>query len=136
MKKPGIKPGFFTSGSASMTLVTVGQVAANAAAQCTAQACADGGTGTATQAFTDHRTTGCADTATDGSAGAMTFFGGNCAARRASNARTDHCASAAAHFLADHVTQRAAQATTQRGSTVTSHCTLSNQKPQNQSGQC
>ncbi|MNS61602.1 hypothetical protein D3C72_946340 [compost metagenome] len=66
----------------------------------------------------------------------MTFFGGNCAACRASDARANRGASAAAHLLADDVTQCAAQATAQRGSAVTSHCTLSNQKPQNQSGQC
>lgn len=115
--------------------MTIGQVAAYAAAQCTAQACTDGGSGLAAKAIADHRTTGRADTATDSSAGAMTFFGGNCAARRASDARTNRCTSAAAHLLADHVTQRAAQATAQRGSAVTSHCTLSNQKPQNQSRQ-
>ncbi len=64
------------------------------------------------------------------------LFGGNCAARRTSDTRTNRSASAAAHLLADHITQCAAQAAAQRGSAVASHCTLSNQKPQNQSGQC
>ena len=36
---------------------------------------------------------------------------------------------------ANHVTERAAQTATQCGDTVAGHCTLSNQKPQNQSRQ-
>jgi hypothetical protein len=134
-QKPGIRPGFSNRQSGSVTLVTIGQVAAHATTQCSAQAGTDSGTGFATQAVADHRTTGCANSTTDRSAGAMTFFGGNGTACRASDTSTNRCAGAAAHALANNVTQGAAQTTTDCGSAVASHCTLSNQKAQNHSRQ-
>ncbi|MNR36971.1 hypothetical protein D3C85_1549510 [compost metagenome] len=66
----------------------------------------------------------------------MTFFGGRCTACRASHASTNRSTGAAAHALTHDVTQCAAQTTANCGSAVASHCTLSNQKPQNHSRQC
>ena len=58
-------------------------------------------------------------------------------ARRACDTGANCCAGAAAHFLADDITQRTTQTAAERRSAFTgSHCTLSNQKPQNQSRQC
>jgi hypothetical protein len=65
----------------------------------------------------------------------MAFLGCNGTARCAGNARTNRCTGAAAHALAHDVTQCTAQTATDGGSAVTGHCTLSNQKTQNQSRQ-
>jgi hypothetical protein len=119
-----------------VTLVTLGQVAAYAAAQSATQACTDGRTGLAAQAVADHRTTGSTHATADGSAGTVAFFSRNRTACCACNTSTNGCTSAAAHALAYDVTQRTAQTATDGGSAVTSHCTLSNQKTQNQSRQC
>jgi hypothetical protein len=136
-KKPGIKPGFLNGHSESVTLVTLRQVAANTAAQRTAQTSTDGGTGLAAQAVADHRTTGGTDATADCCFGAAAFARGYSTAGCARNASTNRSARAAAHALADHITQRATQTAAQRGRAVaSSHCTLSNQKPQNQGGQC
>ena len=43
---------------------------------------------------------------------------------------------AAAHLLTDHITQDATQAAANRRSAIAGHCTLSDQKPYNQSRQC
>jgi hypothetical protein len=137
MKKPGIKPGFSMERFRSVTLVTFGQVAADAATQCAAQTCADGGASLAAQAVADHRTTGCADAATNGCFSAAAFARGDGTARCTRNAGTNRSTGAAAHALADHVAQCATQTTADSGSAITSsHRTLSNQKPKNQSRQC
>jgi hypothetical protein len=119
-----------------VTLVTFGQIAADRTARCTAQTCTDGGASPAAQAVADYRTTGCPDTTADGRFGATALASRQRTARRACDAGT-HCRTgAAAHFLTEHITQRATQATAQRRSAITgSHCTLSNQKAQNQSRQ-
>jgi hypothetical protein len=119
-----------------VTLVTFGQIAADRTARCTAQSCTDGGASPAAQAVADYRTTGCPDTTADGCFGAAALASRQCTARRACNAGT-HCGTGAtAHFLTEHITQRATQAAAQRSGAVTgSHCTLSNQKAQNQSRQ-
>ncbi|MOA62095.1 hypothetical protein D3C78_1874090 [compost metagenome] len=55
---------------------------------------------------------------------------------RARDTGTNGRASAAAQLLADHVAQRTAQATAQGRSAIAGrHCTLSDQKAQNQSRQ-
>jgi hypothetical protein len=134
-KKPGIEPGFFSGSLGSVALF--GQIATHAAAQCTTQASADGGTCLAAQAIANHRTARRTDTATDSRFGAAAFACCNSTAGCARYASTNRCTCAAAHFLTDHITQRATQTTTKRGSTITgSHRTLSNQKAQNQSRQC
>jgi hypothetical protein len=121
----------------SVTLVTFTKVATNAATQSSAQAGADGGTGLAAQAVTDHRPTCSAHTTANRGLGAAAFTRGNSAAGGARDASADCCARAAAHALSDHVTQGAAQATADRGSAVASgHRTLRNEKSQNQSRQC
>jgi hypothetical protein len=135
-KKPGIQPGSCETSHRSVALVTVGQVAAYAAAQCATQACTDGRTGLAAQAVADHRTTRSAHTTADGRTGTVAFLGSHGTARCACHTGTDGCTGAAAHALAYDVTQRTAQTATDGGSAVTSHCTLSNQKTQNHSRQC
>jgi hypothetical protein len=115
--------------------VTFGQVVAYAAAQRATQACADGRTGLAAQAVADDRTTSSANAAADGCAGTVAFFGRYGTARCARYTCTDSRAGAAAHALAYNVTQSSAQTATDGGRAVTSHCTLSNQKTQNQSRQ-
>jgi hypothetical protein len=137
MKKPGIEPGFSQRQSVSVTLVTFGQIAAHCAACCTAQTCTNRGAGSAAEAIADHRTTGRTDTAANRRFSPATLARRHCAACRACYASANGCTRAAAHFLTDDVTQRATQTTAQRSGAITgSHCTLSNQKPQNQSRQC
>jgi hypothetical protein len=118
-----------------VTLVAVGQVAAYAAAQGAAQACADRRAGPATQAVTDDRTAGSAHATTDGRAGAAAFLGGNRTARSARDTSTDRGTGASTHALAHNVAQSTTEAATNGGSTVTGDCALSNQKTQNQSRQ-
>jgi hypothetical protein len=122
--------------SESVTLVTIGQVAAYAAAQCATQASTDGRTGLATQAVADDRTTSGTHATTDCSAGTVTFLGSNSATGCACYASTNGCTGAAAHALANNVTQRTAQTAADCGSAVASHRALSDQKTQNQSRQC
>jgi hypothetical protein len=137
MKKPDIKPGFFGQRSVSVTLVTFGQVAAHRATSRTAQTCANRGAGLAAQAVANHRTTGCTNAAANRCFRPATLARRHCATCRTCDASTKCRASAAAHFLADDITQCATQTTAQRSGAITgSHCTLSNQKPKNQSGQC
>jgi hypothetical protein len=136
-EKPDVLAGLFNADrSGSVTLVTFAQIATYAAAQRTTQTCANGGAGLAAQAVTDHRTTGCTNTAADGSFSTTTFRRCNSTAGRARYSSTDRCAGAATHALADHITQRATKTTADRcGAIAGSHRTLSNQKAKNQSRQ-
>lgn len=90
----------------------------------------------ATQRTADHRTTGSANATADSRLGAVTLVRTGCATGRTRDTGTDGRASAAAELLSNHVAQRTTQATAQRcGAIAGRHCTLSNQKAQNQSRQ-
>jgi hypothetical protein len=137
MKKPGIEPGFVCKRSISVTLVAFGQVAADGTARRAAQTSTDGGAISAAQAVTDHRTARRANTATNGRFRPAAFACGHCATGRARYTCTNRCTGATAHFLTDDITQRATQTAAQcSGAIAGSHCTLSKQKAEKQSGQC
>jgi hypothetical protein len=118
-----------------VTLVTFGQVGAHGTAGSTTETGTNGRAISAAQAVADHRTTGRTDTAADGSFGPAALASGHRTARRACDTGANCCAGAAAHFLADDITQRTTQTAAERSSAFAGHCTLSNQKPQNQSRQ-